>query len=445
MNATVSTYEQATVDGPDVICSLAVYLMRCLQDRGRPTRLVGRALDLASAYRQLAISDDSLDHAYLSVYDPERKEPALFRQIALPFGSRTAVNAFIRCARFIQWLAAHSLKLPLSCYFDDFVAFSPPDLCSNSQSVLCLLLDLLGWRFDKEGPKSDDFSSTVSALGVVFDLSHTGDGRLQIHNTEKRVDDASALIEEILSCGELSKKNALALRGKLAFCDAFVFGRLGRVSLQEITKHAYANPFVLSLGSRLVNALRLLLERVVTGKPRSLSCRLLDTYFLFTDASFNKTDGAGFGAVLFSGSGSIISWFGLQVPMGMLEQFMTDGRETIIGELETLTVALSLLLWGEYVCSSQLMIYIDNEGAKFALIRGYSDAPAITSICVLTATALDKEMILPWYSRVPSSSNIADFPSRNTSHQMLSLELQTPEAEVMETLQESLKFLKDSG
>ena len=131
--------------------------------------------------------------------------------------------------------------------------------------------------------------------------------------------------------------------------------------------------------------------------------------------------------------------------MGMLEQFMTDGRETIIGELETLTVALSLLPWGEYVCSSQLMIYIDNEGAKFALIRGYSDAPAITSICVLTATALDKEMILPWYSRVPSSSNIADFPSRNTSHPMLSLELQTPEAEVMETLQESLKFLKDSG
>ena len=157
--------------------------------------------------------------------------------------------------------------------------------CNNSQSVLCLLLDLLGWKFDKEGPKSDDFSRTVSALGVVFDLSETEKGRLLIHNTEKRVRDSAALIDEVLRlCGELSKRNSLILRGKLAFCDAFVFGRLGRVSLQEITRHAYASPFVSSLGSRLVSALKLLRERVVTGIPKSLSCKMLDTYFLFTDA-----------------------------------------------------------------------------------------------------------------------------------------------------------------
>ena len=104
INATVSTYEQATVDGPDVICSLAVYLMKCLSTNGNSTKLVGRSLDLASAYRQLAISDESLSHSYLSVFDPVESKAALFQQIALPFGSRTAVNAFIRCARFLQWV-----------------------------------------------------------------------------------------------------------------------------------------------------------------------------------------------------------------------------------------------------------------------------------------------------------------------------------------------------
>ena len=93
VNATVSTYEQATVDGPDVLCSFAVYLMRCLMDNGKSTALVGRALDLASAYRQLAISDGSLQHSFLSVFDPIKGEAALFQQVALPFGSRTAVNA----------------------------------------------------------------------------------------------------------------------------------------------------------------------------------------------------------------------------------------------------------------------------------------------------------------------------------------------------------------
>ena len=90
------------MDGPDVISAFATFLMRCLADNGKSTELVGRSLDLASAYRQLAIADDSLCHAYLSVYDPTKESAALFQQVALPFGSRTAVNAFIRCARFLQ-------------------------------------------------------------------------------------------------------------------------------------------------------------------------------------------------------------------------------------------------------------------------------------------------------------------------------------------------------
>eukprot|EP00435_Cladocopium_sp_Y103_P010565 s3649_g2.t1 len=65
INATVTSYEQATVDGPDVICAFAVYLMKCLERQERPTALVGRSLDLASAYRQLAVSDDSSCHAFL--------------------------------------------------------------------------------------------------------------------------------------------------------------------------------------------------------------------------------------------------------------------------------------------------------------------------------------------------------------------------------------------
>jgi len=406
VNATVSTYEQATVDGPDVICSLAVYLMKCLSANGRSTKLVGRSLDLASAYRQLAISDESLPHSYLSVFDPVESRAALFQQIALPFGSRTAVNAFIRCARFLQWVAARCLALPLSCYFDDFVAFSTTSLGQNTQAALCLMLDIFGWRFDKEGPKSDDFSDLVSALGVQFNLSDTPSGILQVCNTEKRIKDIIQLLNETLEAGILPKKDALSLRGRLAFCDAFVFGRLGKVSLQDITKHAYAKPFVAELGDRLVGALKLLKNRVLTGGPRTLSCKMLDTYFLFTDASFSLAAGAGFGAVLVSSAGEIISWFGLMVDTRSLALFLDGGKQNIIGELETLTVGMSLLLWGDIVSSSQLMIYIDNEGAKFSLIRGYSDSLAITSICALTATALDKFFILPWFSRVPTTATV---------------------------------------
>ena len=109
VNSTVTTYEQATVGGPDVICALAVKLMKGLKDNGRSSQLVGRALDLASAYRQLAVAEDSYDFAFLSIFNPTNGEAALYRQVALPFGSVRAVNAFIRCSRFFLAVGGESL------------------------------------------------------------------------------------------------------------------------------------------------------------------------------------------------------------------------------------------------------------------------------------------------------------------------------------------------
>ena len=438
VNSTVNTFEQATVDGPDVICSLATYLMRCLVDQGRSSCLKGRSLDLASAYRQLAIADESLQHSYLSVYDPESGSAKLFQQVALPFGSRSAVNAFIRCARFLQWIAAKVFILPLTCYFDDFVAFPMPSLCNNSQSTLCLMLDILGWRFDREGPKSDDFSESVSALGVLFDLTESERGILRVCNTTKRINDTTLILDDVLSNGRLVKKDALSLRGKLAFCDAFIFGRVGKLALQDITKHAYANPFVSQLSERLVESLRRLRGRLVSGSPRVLTCKMLETFFLFTDASFCRSSGGGFGAFLAAPDGTVISWFGIHVEAERFARWFEHGRQNLIGEFETLVVDIALRLWGRLIASSQLMVYIDNEGAKFALIRGYSDSPAISSICQLVALHLDEFYILPWYSRVPSVSNLADCPSRKIQHRLLEESASVPEGEVASLLEESL-------
>mgnify|MGYP000076091338 FL=1 len=84
-------------------------------------------------------------------------------------------------------------------------------------------------------------------------------------------------------------------------------------------------------------------------------------------------DGGGFGAFLATQNGDIISWFGLHVGVERFTTWFEQGRKNLIGEFETLAVAIALKLWAKLVTSSQVMIYIDNEGSKFALIRGYSD------------------------------------------------------------------------
>lgn len=58
-----------------------------------------------------------------------------------------------------------------------------------------LMLDVLGWAFGRMGPKSDDFSSMVSALGVIFNLARTVDGTLLVTNTEKRIAEVVQCIE----------------------------------------------------------------------------------------------------------------------------------------------------------------------------------------------------------------------------------------------------------
>ena len=444
VNSTVTSFEQATVDGPDVICALALFLMKQLADNGRETELVGRSLDLASAYRQLPISDHSLKFSFLSIFNPLERTAALFQQIALPFGSRTAVNAFIRCARFLQWVAAVCLKLPTSCYFDDFVTFTTPGLAGNSQSVLCLMLDILGWGFDREGPKSDDFSDRVAALGVVFLLDKSLQGILVVTNTDRRIREGVEFLERILQQRKLQKKDALVLRGRLSFCDAFIFGRLGKIALQNITKHAYAKPFSLEIDAALEHSLIMLKMRLLNGKPRFFDMNVFKNFYLFTDASFDPAKGAGLGGVLFDSDGNVLQWYGIEMDLQDLVLFLDENRKTVIGELETLVVAVALLIWSRRMHSSRLMAFIDNEGAKFSLIKGYSKSPAITAICALVATFLDVHFILPWYCRVPSPSNVADFPSRFTPHFLLTPELQVPKGEVQSSLKECLEFLQEA-
>ena len=170
VNLTIHSTETASVDTVDYICAMFSTFVNDLRKNRQNGSIVSRSLDLSLAYRQLSVSAGSADYSYISVFNPYNGMASLFRQVALPFGSKAAVNAFIRCARCLQWIAAKCLSIPVSCYFDDFVLASPPQLFENTNSAMCLMLSLLGWQFDETGPKADIFSTEVSALCVAFSL-----------------------------------------------------------------------------------------------------------------------------------------------------------------------------------------------------------------------------------------------------------------------------------
>ena len=188
--------------------------------------------------------------------------------------------------------------------------------------------------------------------------------------------------------------------------------------------------------------MKLLRCRVADGKPHRLTCDILETVYLFTDASFDSDKQSGLGALLVDGAGKVLAWFGLQLIPEQLAPLLDAGQETIIGELETLAVAMSLLVWENLLESVQLKVYIDNEGSKYSLIKGYSTSGAITAVCALAATTLDAHFVLPWFARVPSLSNKADYPSRQLEHPLLVKDTQIPREEVQRCFKESLALVK---
>ena len=154
--------------------------------------------------------------------------------------------------------------------------------------------------------------------------------------------------------------------------------------------------------------------------------------------------GSGLGAVLVGPNRKVVAWFGLKLTLTHLQPILREGRQTVMVNWRLWAAAVSLRLWSRILASSKLLLFIDNEGARFSLIKGVSKAPAITATCSIASQVLDEFCIMPWFSRVPSLSNLADLPSRDVSHPLLLLDLRTPHESVMGVVEESLKSVGET-
>ena len=292
VNDSCTFLSRITVDGVDTVSAMGALYMRRLSDAGNSTRLCGRSFDLRSAYRQLCVSDASLKWARVVVFDPNLKVPVCYQQYTLPFGARASVLGFIRCARMLQWIA-HSIDLVVSCYFDDYVCMSTPELATNSEQSFACLLDLLGWEYDCDGAKNDEMSDTVSALGVEFDLRDTHLGTLKVRNTARRVVELQTNIDEPLRRGSFTGKEAASLKGRLGFASGQLFGRTCRKLIQDLGTYSLTcGPFTITADT-VKPALVLLQHKLASDTPRLVHIASSDTFYIYTDAFFEMDQVVG--------------------------------------------------------------------------------------------------------------------------------------------------------
>ena len=134
VNASYGTFESVNLGGVDEVVALSKLLLDAVSDKGcvelvlsdgkrlsgkihssftveGARVLVGRSLDLKSAYKQQAINPSSYNVSVTAVFDPESSSCKLFIQRALPFGSSASVLAFNRISRAIWRIGVVHLSL----------------------------------------------------------------------------------------------------------------------------------------------------------------------------------------------------------------------------------------------------------------------------------------------------------------------------------------------
>lgn len=118
VNSAAGVQERFMVDTVDEICAMVKAWM---QESGPGLKLVGKTYDMRKAYRQLAVRKSHLDFAWISVWDPVSKRPALFKMETLPFGATASVSAFLRMSQAIKVVGITCGNLVWSAFYDDFV------------------------------------------------------------------------------------------------------------------------------------------------------------------------------------------------------------------------------------------------------------------------------------------------------------------------------------
>ena len=90
-----------------------------------------------------------------------------------------------------------------------------------------------------------------------------------------------------------------------------------------------------------------------------------------------------------------------------------DGRRTqLIGQAELLPVLLAQEVWRDRWRDRRVLLFVDNDSARHALIRGTSPAGASAAIVGRFWESEASYGAYTWIERVPSVSNPADAPSR---------------------------------
>jgi len=267
-------------------------------------------------------------------------------------------------------------------------------------------------------------SPAFAALGVDFDLTDSlrqSDPKIIVRNKVTRIEEICQDIDSYFETGSMTPSQATTLRGRLVFSNSQTYGRKGALAYYHLGLIANmpGNPWI-PLGTKLRWPLQWWKEQVAGCKPRTIRTgQQRSPLYLFTDGSCDPDETsptgikAAYGAVLYDPEDSTLETFGRDIGPELLRILSGHGaKQQIVGQSELLPCHAARTIWKERLQNRRIVLYVDNEAARFGLIKG--TRPTLDSAWIINEywTAEAENETTTWVDRVPSASNCADGPSR---------------------------------
>ena len=398
----------------DETAAFLTWMVTHAKERGLKEQVSGRTYDMKHAYKQFGISCEDREVVRLAVRDPVRHQIALFGINSLPFGATGSVGGFLRISLAVWYLGLHIFRLPWAAYFDDYTVFSRDVLADNTAKTVDSLFGLLGIEIAKEGDKASGFSKRFKSLGVEVDLTEFSSGEVRIGHTQDRKDEIGAVLGDILKEHMVTAQQAESLRGRMHWFESFAFGRVANGAVRILGDLSLRGTRKVQLGQKDIVALRFLKERVLMAPPLKLTPTCLLTWVVFTDGACEGPENqkvGSIGGVLIDPLGVLTQFFGGEAPSDLMGLLLKRSKNPIY-ELEVMPVLVAILLWGQQFSGSQVCWYLDNEASRSAYLKAYGATEVADGLVAAFTEAEMALQITSWFARVPSSSNLADAPSR---------------------------------
>ena len=143
---------------------------------------------------------------------------------------------------------------------------------------------------------------------------------------------------------------------------------------------------------------------------------ITSSVLVFTDAAY-ENGVATWGIVLhddLSGTSNVLAGV---FPVWLVKHWSELVGDQVITQAESCAALLARRNFVVQLSQRRVVFYIDNEAARFSLIKSASPSLTLMRLTQLFHQCGDIDFALCWIERVPSAANIADLPSRNCARQ----------------------------